>query len=412
MSNPRDRGRWGRRSMRIAVLFLLVVASVEVAFRLFMAIQIGPRALLYGTPYFRDEVSVARRKHTEWRATRGAMPEDAAPSPSSHADVRSGYSKYFPYETKVDVDDGGARFSYRLNNHGMRGPDFATEKIPDLLRIIVLGASSTYGYGSRDDETYPSRLQQELNVRCKSERKYEVINFGIPHLTSTMIRELFIAEGLPLAPDVVVFYEGINDASKATSSLSVEGIRGASRSVPMINQVYAYLIPAYRRIRDYSMTLLFVDNMVQVPSHSTPTQVVAYRTGERVTTFLANVAAIRGAATESGALFIAVSQQAKSFLVPRDAIQGVTYAEEKRRVEAKIEREGFATLRELFFVTHADLMTALRDWVRAENIPFVDAIERLDRRRDLLYTYVHLNAQGNALLAEAIADEILQKTCR
>jgi hypothetical protein len=81
------------------------------AFRFFMAIHVGPRALLYGTPLFRQEISVAKLKDAEWHGPRGPKNEDPALSPSAHADVRKGYSKYFPNEIKVDIDEAGNRFS-------------------------------------------------------------------------------------------------------------------------------------------------------------------------------------------------------------------------------------------------------------------------------------------------------------
>src|SRR5204862_98517 len=149
----------------------------------------------------------------------------------------------------------------------------------------ALGGSSTFGYGSNDNETYPSHLQARLNERCKSQRRYEVINLGIPHLTSTMIRELFIAEGIPLAPDVVVFYEGYNDSATTPGVLSVESIRNASRTGALMAKVYRSLVPAYRWVRDWSMSVLFVDNLVQTSQRSTPTQVAAYRSEQRLNQF-------------------------------------------------------------------------------------------------------------------------------
>jgi hypothetical protein len=42
-----------------------------------------------------------------------------------------------------------------------------------------------------------------LNERLHTSRKYEVHQFRNPAPDFGMIRELFVAEGLPLAPDVV-----------------------------------------------------------------------------------------------------------------------------------------------------------------------------------------------------------------
>jgi hypothetical protein len=326
--------------------------------------------------------------------------------------VRSGYSKYFPGETKTDTNEKGERLSYQINGHGFRAPDFETAKAPGVVRVVALGASSTFGYGSNDNETYPSQLQARLNERCKSQQKYEVINLGIPHLTSQMIHDLFIAEGVPLRPDVVTFYEGYNESATTPGVLSVESIRNTSHTEGHIAKVYRTLVPVYRWARDWSMSLLLIDNMVQTSQRSTLAQVAAYRSAQRTSGFLANLQAIRDATEKAGGKFVAVSQQAKSFIVPRDSIHGVTFADERRRIEAKLADEGTLTLQELFFLGHSDTMDALRKWARAEQVPFVDGIQRLDNEREELYTWVHLTPRGNALLADAIADEILRQTCK
>jgi lysophospholipase L1-like esterase len=80
------------------------------------------------------------------------------------------------------------------------------------VRVLTLGASSTFGFYDRDNETYPYYLQQFLNQHCISGPEFEVINFGIPHASSRMLATLFLNEGLPLNPDVVTFYQGRNDS--------------------------------------------------------------------------------------------------------------------------------------------------------------------------------------------------------
>ena len=403
---------WRRRVGSSLLVILLVLLAVEVALRVFMSIQLGPRALLYGTPFFRQEISVARLRASEWRGEPAPKDDTGDARLSPPKDVRSGYSKYRADEVKVDHDETGERISYQLNHEGFRAPNFEIAKPPGVVRIVTLGASSTFGLGSRDNETYPSQLQSRLNQRCGLPLRYEVINLGIPHLTSHMIRELFVAEGVPLHPDVVTFYEGYNDTAAAPDALSVKTIQNAAMSSGLMAAIYAHLIPVYRWIRDWSMSLLFVDNALQGARQLSAAQVAAYQTSSRIDEFEANLSAMRDAAGRAGAKFIVVTQQSKSFFVPRESIRGVTFSEEKRRIEAKLAAGGKATLQELYFLTHYHLMEALRTWARAENVPLVDGIARLDDRRDLLYTWVHLTPQGNALLADAIADEILHETCR
>lgn len=77
------------------------------------------------------------------------------------------------------------------------------------LRVVTLGASSTFGYHDRDDETYPFLLEQALDAQRPA--TFEVLNMGILHNTSRQILALFEEDVLPAEPDVVIFYEGVND---------------------------------------------------------------------------------------------------------------------------------------------------------------------------------------------------------
>jgi hypothetical protein len=57
-------------------------------------------------------------------------------------------------------------------------------------------------------------------------------------------------------------------------------------------------------------------------------------------------------------------------------------------------------------LVHAHLMEALPDWAARNHVGFVDALVGLDRQRQLLVTWVHLRAAGNAIIAKALAREI------
>src|SRR6185295_8280583 len=211
-------GTGRRRALRILVRAIAWVALnlivLEVATRGYFAMQVGPRVLLYGTRWQRNTVA----------ATPTADKDPLAWSPQSHrnniGDYRpytagaTGYSKYFPYEQKwTGNPDGHGQFPVRINNHGFRGGDFTIDKPPGTFRILTLGASSTFGYHDRDDETYPVLLERQLNRTADDGRRYEVINFGVPHATTDNTLALFLAEGVALSPDLVTFYEGANDAA-------------------------------------------------------------------------------------------------------------------------------------------------------------------------------------------------------
>src|SRR5437764_520126 len=58
---------------------------------------------------------------------------------------------------------------------------------------------------------------------------------------------------------------------------------------------------------------------------------------------------------------------------------------------------------------HARMMQDLRAWAARSDVGFVDVIAALDHDRDLLVNWVHLRAEGNRKLAEALAPEVLRQ---
>jgi hypothetical protein len=123
---------------------------------------------------------------------------------------------------KVDHDPiTNEAFRGSINSRGFRGGEFDESKELGVTRIVTLGSSSTFGYYDRDNETYPYYLEQKLNQRLAGTARFEVINLGIPHLRSEEILALFYAEAIPLHPDVITFYEEVNDAARGNPSVNV-----------------------------------------------------------------------------------------------------------------------------------------------------------------------------------------------
>jgi lysophospholipase L1-like esterase len=75
----------------------------------------------------------------------------------------------------------------------------------NLIRIAVLGGSTTFGVGVTDEDTWPFRLQQILGD------KFSVRNYGVPGY-STAENIIQMALLVPeTKPHIVVYYEGEND---------------------------------------------------------------------------------------------------------------------------------------------------------------------------------------------------------
>lgn len=95
------------------------------------------------------------------------------------------------------------------NPQGFRGPEIAIPKPPNVFRIVALGGSTTYGdHIARWEETYPAQLESVLR---EQHHAVEVVNAGVPGYSSWEILIAFEFRILDLQPDLILFYEGIND---------------------------------------------------------------------------------------------------------------------------------------------------------------------------------------------------------
>ncbi len=99
---------------------------------------------------------------------------------------------------------------YRINNHGLRGPDFSAEKDPGLARIICLGNSCTFGWKVAGEETYPRQLESILNGG-KENGRWQVINAGVTGYSSLQGLRFLRREVLNWDPDILIISYGWND---------------------------------------------------------------------------------------------------------------------------------------------------------------------------------------------------------
>jgi lysophospholipase L1-like esterase len=406
-----DRMRKRARTLGILALSLLASAVlVELVVRVYFASQTGARTLLYGTPWHRHENERAMAQSETYKKTVQGHGQAVGDYQMYSAERSTAYSKYFPNEVKITQSpDGKTNYEVHINRHGLRGPDFELEKTPGTLRVLTLGASSTFGYRNRDDETYPAQLQRVLDERAP-DRRFEVINFSVPHANSDNVVAMFRAEGLALDPDFVTFYEGVNDAAivnPPTDAFS-RGLQWLAERLLSV-QLLSYMLP----------------NDSGAAEHMWSEEVAAARS--RV--FLENVETLRRECEQQGVVFIVATQQVKSGLIPVEKMRGVTYAEEldqilaardQRRVGPGASGVAVTDLQKLsswldparVFVVHARIMTDLLAWADREKVPVADIRSALDERRELLVSWVHLHPEANHIVAETLADVILAEAAR
>jgi len=383
-STPLWRRLLSRRPVKLLLAVLLTLFLFEVVARVATAITLGPKVLLYGTSWARGT-----SEFQTW--DQAAEIQDVAVV--EHGAGAAGYTKYTPSWTKKMPLVGGAEGTARINNHGFRGDDFALKKPPGTLRVVALGASSTFGYFDRDEETYPAYLEERLREALAEEplagfTSVEVINFGIPHLESDQIRALFEAEALAIDPDVVTFYEGVNDTRRLERQASERAFNWVASKLLLVRWVQLTL---WDRLESFDGDDL------------------EHHLQDKADFFVGNIAAMAQVCSERGILFVAVAQQATSKTLTPEQLKQTSYAEEEALIRARLEERGRLSGLELVFLIHCELNRGLRSWAETNDAPFVDVVALFDelKQRHHLVSWVHLSPHGNRMVAEALRDEIL-----
>lgn len=116
------------------------------------------------------------------------------------------YSAYALTPGYVDASGGTHH-----NALGFRGPELPPDSAGTRLTIAALGGSTTYGSTlSADSDTYPSQLEGVLRS-ATGRLDVAVVNAGTPGHTSFESLVTFAFRVLPLDPDIIVVYDGVND---------------------------------------------------------------------------------------------------------------------------------------------------------------------------------------------------------
>jgi lysophospholipase L1-like esterase len=138
------------------------------------------------------------------------------PLPVSGSEVSSLFMKdrELFWKLRPDTDVVYTRTRIRTNRYGFRGGD----PVPGRRVVLCLGDSMTFGYGIREEETFPSQLQARLNAATKSGKLWDVINAAVPSYSSCQTR--LAAERLVprWKPEVVIVCTGGSDSEPVERS--------------------------------------------------------------------------------------------------------------------------------------------------------------------------------------------------
>jgi lysophospholipase L1-like esterase len=134
---------------------------------------------------------------------------------------------------------------FSTNSLGLRGPEVADD---GTHRILAIGDSCTWGWRVSQDESYPAVLKQLLD-QWETNRRYSVINAGVPGYTSYQGLLYFRDRGVLLHPELVIIGFGFNDATRDGDVR--DRIAAQQRTLPFIrlDEVLARHSTLYRWMR-------------------------------------------------------------------------------------------------------------------------------------------------------------------
>jgi len=99
------------------------------------------------------------------------------------------------------------------NSLGYRGPEISRAKPAGVVRVVLLGGSTTHGWWVNDDQTIDAYMRRMLSTR--SGQRFEVINAALDGYDSRQQLERLRYDLLRLEPDIIIVNSGINDVRNA-----------------------------------------------------------------------------------------------------------------------------------------------------------------------------------------------------
>ena len=100
-----------------------------------------------------------------------------------------------------------------INSHGLRDRQYTMEKPAGVYRIVMLGDSTTFGWGDAEESTVAKILERRLGQSCgQSTCKFEVLNAGVGNYNTVQEYTHYLTYDRAFHPDLVILEYFINDA--------------------------------------------------------------------------------------------------------------------------------------------------------------------------------------------------------
>lgn len=115
-----------------------------------------------------------------------------------------------------------------INSYGHRDREYSKEKAAGVYRIVMLGDSTTFGWGAPVEQTVAKVLEAELNkAQVVGFNRIEVLNAGVGNYNTVQEVTHYLTYERAFHPDLVILQYFINDAEPVPKERS-PGLLGQS----------------------------------------------------------------------------------------------------------------------------------------------------------------------------------------
>jgi lysophospholipase L1-like esterase len=285
------------------------------------------------------------------------------------------------------------------NARHWRGPLVTDDRQPNEVRVVLLGGSTTHGWGVNDDDTIDAALRRALAAAWPG-RPVRVINLGYDGYDSWQDWERWRTDGVPLSPDVVVIHSGINDVRNARWPLDASPDPRTLMWEPVLVRLRAEQAaggPGWRTRLKHWVALVRVpgairDRLRARAGVAAPPTTPFPQAAEQ---FAANVQRIAADARSRGVHVLMSTPPSALAFFPGDTTSTISYWVGTAATTQRVRDSLDARLQAIAAGAKADARPALR------YVPLTVA-------RSSFLDDCHLTAQGNAEVAASLAAAIVQ----
>jgi lysophospholipase L1-like esterase len=290
-----------------------------------------------------------------------------------------------------------------------RGRVHALEKTT-AVRIVCLGGSTTWGHGVGAEGTWPAILEKNLRSRGYDA---EVINAGVPWYTTAHSLINYTLQIRRLEPDVVIILHGINDLARSfppANELPFEPDYGSYQG-PMHNVLSGYQAHLacfdpedwhpWKLMTSSALYRLLFDRPTP-PSEMPPVDVGLERFPS-LASFRENLAYLTKLCLGDGRHVVLCTQ---AYLHGSPAIEKLAKPDETMRAQFFLTRQGQPISNRSLARAMARVQAHTFEIAQRMGVPVADACRAIGGDNTYFIDDVHLNAEGNAIVARTVAETL------